>query len=124
MGRGKNHRVLLHVRSKEANSLVLIQPCSLPLMLLWSEPSKDPARRAELCASETLIHPSLHRLGFPGGSDGKESASSVEYLSTIPGLGRSPGEGNGYSLQYSCLENSMNRGAWQATIHGFTESRT
>ena len=124
MGKGKNLSVLLHVRSKETNSLVLIQPCSLPLMLLWSEPSKDPASRAELCASETLINPSLQRLGFPSGSDGKESASSVEYLSSIPGLGRSLGEVNGYSLQYSCLENSMDRGAWQATIHGFAKSWT
>ena len=46
-------------------------------------------------------------LGFPGGSDGKESACSVGDLSSIPGLGRSPGEGDGYPLQYSCIENSM-----------------
>ena len=53
-------------------------------------------------------------LSFPGGSDGKESAYNTGDLGVIPGLGRSPGEGNGYSLQYSCLENSMDRGAWQA----------
>ena len=46
-------------------------------------------------------------LSFPGGSDGKESAYNTGDLGLIPGLGRSPGEGNGYSLQYSCLENSM-----------------
>ena len=51
--------------------------------------------------------------GFPGGSGGKESTCNVEDLGLIPGLGRSPGEGNGYPLQYSCLENSMNRGAWR-----------
>ena len=56
-------------------------------------------------------------LGFPGGSDGKESACNAEDLGLIPGLGRSPGEGNGNPLQYSCLENSMDRGAWQATVH-------
>ena len=49
---------------------------------------------------------------FPGGSDGKESACSAGDVHSIPGSGRSPGEGNGYSLQYSCLENSMNIGAW------------
>ena len=49
-------------------------------------------------------------LGFPGGSDGKESASNAGNLGSIPGPGRSPGEGNGNPLQYSCLENSMNRG--------------
>ena len=56
-------------------------------------------------------------LGFPGGSDGKESACNAEDLGSIPGSGRSPGEGNGNPLQYSCLENSMDRGAWQAKVH-------
>ena len=49
--------------------------------------------------------------GFPGGSDGKESAFSAGDLGSVPGVGRSPGEGNGNPLQYSCLENSMDRGA-------------
>ena len=61
-------------------------------------------------------------LGFPGGSAGKESTRSVGVLVLIPGLGRSPGEGNGYLLQYSELENFMDRGAWQATVQGVTES--
>ena len=52
---------------------------------------------------------------FPGGSDGKESACNAENLDSIPGSGRSPGEGNGNPLQYSCLENSMHGGAWQTT---------
>ena len=51
-------------------------------------------------------------LGFPGGSDAEESACSTGDLGLIPGLGRLPGEGNGYPLQYSCLENSMDRGTW------------
>ena len=51
-------------------------------------------------------------LGFPGGSAGKESACNARDLGSIPGLGRSPGEGNGYPLQYSFLENSMDRRAW------------
>ena len=55
--------------------------------------------------------------GFPGGSYGKESACSVGDYGSIPGLGRSPGEGNGNPLQYSCLENPMDRGTWQATVH-------
>ena len=58
------------------------------------------------------------------GSDGKEFACNAGDLVSIPGLGRSPGEGNGYPLQYSCLKNSMNRGAWQATVHGVTKSQT
>ena len=52
-------------------------------------------------------------LGSPSGSDGKESACNAGYLCSIPGLGRSPAEGNGYPLQYSCLKNSRDRGAWQ-----------
>ena len=61
---------------------------------------------------------------FPGGSDGKASAYNVGDPGSIPGLGRSPGEGNGNPLQYSCLENSMDGGDWWATVHGVTKSRT
>ena len=57
-------------------------------------------------------------MGFPGGSVSKEFTCNVGDLGSIPGLGRSPGEGNGNPLQYSGLENSMDRGAWQATVHG------
>ena len=59
-----------------------------------------------------------------GGSDGKETTCNAGDLGSIPGLGRSPGEGNGYPLQYSCLENSMDRGDWQGTGHGVTKSWT
>ena len=61
-------------------------------------------------------------LGFPGGSDGKESACNSGAVGLIPGSGRSPGEGNGNPLQYSCLENPMDRGAWRATAHVVTKS--
>ena len=56
--------------------------------------------------------------GVPGGSDGKESFCNAGDPGSIPRLGRYPGEGNGYPLQYSCLRNSMHRGAWWASIHG------
>ena len=59
---------------------------------------------------------------FPGGSDGKESACNAGDPGVIPGLGRSPGEGNGNPLQCSCLENPIDRGAWQATVHGISKS--
>ena len=65
----------------------------------------------------------ISSMGFPGGSDGKESACSAGNLGSIPGLGRSPGEGSDYPLQYSCLENSMDKGAWQTTAHGISKSR-
>ena len=61
---------------------------------------------------------------FPGGSDGKASAYNVGDPGSIPGSGRSPGEGNGNPLQYSCLENPMEGGAWWATVHGVAKSRT
>ena len=61
--------------------------------------------------SESLIQPVLYRGGFPGGSDGKASACNVGDPGSIPGLGRSPGEGNGNPLQHSCLENPMDGGA-------------
>ena len=57
-------------------------------------------------------------LGFPGGSDSKESAYKAEDPVLIPGSARSPGEGKGYPLPYSCLENAMDRGAWQVTVLG------
>ena len=60
-------------------------------------------------------------MDFPD-SDGKESACNVGDLSSIPGSGKPPGEGNGYPLQYSCLENSMDRGAWLTTVHAVTKS--
>ena len=59
---------------------------------------------------------------FPSGSDGKESAFSAGDVGSIPGSGRSPGRGTGHLLQYSCLENPMDRGAWRATVHVVTES--
>ena len=63
-------------------------------------------------------------MGFPGSSNSKESTYNAGDLGLIPGLGRSPGEGHGNPLQYSCLENLMDRGAWRATVHGVTKSQT
>ena len=66
----------------------------------------------------------LERIDFPGDLDGKESACNAGYLGSIPGSGSSPREGNGNPLQYSCLENPMDRGAWQAIVHGVPKSGT
>ena len=63
-------------------------------------------------------------MGFPGGSEVKASASTVGDPGSIPGLGRSPGEGNGNPLQYSCLGNPMDGGAWWATVYGVAKSQT
>ena len=70
------------------------------------------------------LEKAIEENGFPGGSDDKESACNSGDLGLIPEAERSPGEGNGYPLQYSCLENSMDRGAWWATVHGVAKSQT
>ena len=64
------------------------------------------------------------RIRFPGGSDRKESACNAGDPDSIPGSKKFPGEGNGNPLQYSCLENSMDRRAWRATAHGVAKSQT
>ena len=70
---------------------------------------------------EELLYMSLD---FPSSSNGKESPCNVGNLGSIPGLGRTPGEGHGDPLQYSCLENSMDREAWRAIVHGVSKSLT
>ena len=62
--------------------------------------------------------------GFPGGSDSKESACNAGEQESIPGLGRCPGEENGYAFQYSCLKNPRDEGAWWAATYGVTQSQT
>ena len=78
---------------------------------------------AQIFYTTEINHLFIQR-GFPDGSDGKESACNAGELSSIPKLGRSPGGVNGNPLKYSCLENPMDRGAWQATVHGVTKSWT
>ena len=74
-----------------------------------------------VCTADVCIISSVHNKpfwGFPAGSDCKDSACNAGDPGSIPGLGRSPGEGTGYEIQYSCLENPTDRGAWWATVHG------
>ena len=66
----------------------------------------------------------LHSLGFPGSSNGKQSACTVEHLGSIPRFGRSPGEGHGNPSKYSYMENFIDRGTWWAAVHGVAESDT
>ena len=66
----------------------------------------------------------IYPLRFPGGSVVKNLPAMQESQGLIPGSGTSPGKGNGYILQYSCLENLMDKGAWRATVHGVTKSQT
>ena len=90
-----------------------------PVHRLYSEHELVPARSPTLILSAFISDDG----GFPGGSDGKDSACSAGDLGLIPGLGRSPGEGNGNLLQDSCLENSIDRGIWWATVHGLQRVR-
>ena len=72
-----------------------------------------------------LVSATLKFIGMnPGSSDGKESPHNAGDLGLIPGSGRSPGRGNSNPLQYSCLENSKDKGAWQAIVHGVAKSRS
>ena len=75
------------------------------------------------CGQGSFRRNGVTLMGFPGGSEVKASASHVGDLGLIPGSGRSPGEGNGNPLQYSCLENPMDGGVWWATVHGVAKSR-
>ena len=86
------------------------------------DPSWIPGFRSS--PKERVRLPTPVFLGFPGDSDGKEYIYNAGYLGLIPGLGRSPGRRHGNPLQYSCLENPMDRGAWLATVHGVTKSQT
>ena len=87
-------------------SLPLSSGLSSPLFLTQGFSIRSPSRAEQL----------LFIMGFPGSSDGREPACNSEDPGSIPGLGRSPGEGQGNPLQYSCLENPMDRGAWWATV--------
>ena len=74
-----------------------------------------------------LLRPGFYLVGFPNGSAGEESACNAgdtEDMSSIPGLGRFPGEANGNPLQYSCLKNPMDKRAWWATVQRVTKSQT
>ena len=77
-----------------------------------------------LCSGPVKFPPLTFFFGFPGGSDGKESACNAGDLESISGSGRSPEEGTGYPLQDSCLENSMDSGAWWVIVHGVAKSQT
>ena len=95
------------------------------LQLPANAPSRGPAFLSGVCmaATRTVLfsfHLGCHRLSCS--SVGKESACSVGDPGSIPGLGRSPGEGNGNPLQYPCLENLMDRGTWWAAVHGIAKS--
>ena len=95
---------------------------TLPSIIAWSIPAD---RRAwQSTGSQSVGQDCSNVEGFPGGSDSKEAACNAEDSGLIPGLGRCPGERNGNPLQYPCLENSMDRGAWRATIRGVAKSWT
>ena len=87
----------------------------------WDHKESDMTEQAR--TSRLSVRPAKFQI-FPDGSDGKESACNAGDLGSIPGSGRSPGEGNGNPLQYSCLENPMYGGAWWATVHGVAKSWT
>ena len=82
------------------------------------------AHLGSLCGAVPPTRVGLYIMGFPGGSVSKESACKAGNLGSVPGSARPPGAGNGNPLQYSCLENSTDRGAWWALVHGVAKSQT
>ena len=88
---------------------------------LWPETQDKERHRNLQLAFRGFFFTVLFHLGFPGGSVVKNLPANAGEVGSIPGSGRSPGEGNGNPLQYSCLENPRDRGAWQATVHGVAE---
>ena len=93
-------------------------------ILAWKIPWTEEPGGLQSMGSQRVGHNGVNnnKMGFSGGSDGKESTCNVGDLGSIPGLGRSPGEGSNYPLQYSCLENSTDRGDWWAIVHGVEKS--
>ena len=97
---------------------ILLSPQSWPV-----DPSSRPQSKAAFESTEYNMN-AFFTLGFPGGSDDKESACNAGDPGSVPGLGRSPEEGHGNPLQHFCLGNPMDRRAWWATVHGVAKSRT
>ena len=97
-------------------------------ILAWRIPRTEEPRGLQSAGSQRVRygwatkHSTAH--SFPGGLDGKEYTCNAGDLGLIPRLGRSPGEGNGYPLQYYCLKNPMDRGTWWATAHGVAQRHT
>ena len=94
------------------------------MAVLKTEMTVDSFVFPERGVNQFFMVPVTKPLGFSGGSVVKNSPANARDRGLIPGSGRSPGEGNGIPLQYSCLENSMDRGAWKATVHGVPKSDT
>ena len=95
-------------------------PACARILMLSLTP--DILRKSRIFCLITLRQ--LTVVGFPGSLDGKASAYNAGDLGSIPGSGRSPGDGSGNPLQYLCLENPMDQGAWWATVHGVAKSQT
>ena len=114
----------------KVKSLIHVRLLAIPWTAAYQVPPSMGFSRQQYWSRVPLPSPLLRvmedkcMLGFHGCSDGKESACNAGDSGSISGSGRSLGEGNGNPLQYSCLENSMDRGAWQAPVHGITKSRT
>ena len=108
--------------TSRVKDLVLGFPCSWPV---WNQKSTQKRGcRWVVRMRKWKESGQRHVTCFPGSSDSKESDCSAGDLGSIPGLGRSPEEGTSNPLQYSCLENSMDLGAWQATVHGVAKRWT
>ena len=123
-GRGTSHALLCIINySKQEETYACISDGKMSLLYNPAEGRQPLFASGQSSQSETLASPMIKSL-YPSSSGGKESACNAGDPSSIPRLGISPGEGNGNPLQYSYLENSMDRRTWPATVHGTVKSRT
>ena len=123
------YRDIFSVQCNQAWRMLLApRVCTRPNMLHcgWAQQSLSALNGLTLLEAISLVFYTLSRfiMGFPGSSDDKASAYNAGDPALIPGSGRSPEEGNGNPLQYSCLENPMDWGSWQATVHKVAKSQT
>ena len=114
------HLLKVHYRKGFRGNRMQIKRATFIQKLKTKEASTRPTILSE---HRCQVFSKRHKIGLPGGSEVKASACNVEDLGSIPGSGRSPGEGNGNPFQYSHLENPTDGGAWWATVHGVTKSR-
>ena len=115
--------LIFNISCSKVNSLMSVRCCLVTkscLILL----RPHGLQLASLLCPWNFLGNNIRVRGFPDGSEGKEPACNAEEQSSIPGQGRSPGGGHGNPLQYSCLENSMDKGVWWAMVHAVTKSQT
>ena len=121
----KGIRTIVRGRGLATQDKINMRSLLLLLVLIFINPLHVGLKKKTVSLNWCIFDKKLlHEKGFPSGSDSKENTCNARDSGLIPGWGRSPVRGHGNPLQYSCLENPMDRGAWWATVHGVAKSQT